>query len=367
MKVIKNIFSDKLFSISLIVAIITLVFGRPRFQDINWSTIGSLFSLMLTVQALQFVGVFNFIATKLTNLVSNLRQLMQILILLAFFSAMLLTNDVAIITLVPLLALSIKNLKIAPELPTILLCLAANLGSILLPIGNPQNLFIFFHYQLSFKQFMKLSTPLWLVSLVICELFSLLIKPVPISRGKNLNLIINSKQLIITVFNAFIVILSVLKVIPLIIGIISAIISSAIVSSQIFKKVDYALLLTFICFFIAVSNLSQAHFIKTFLLNTGRQPIGVYLSSLGLSQLLSNVPTAILWGPFTNQISALFYGTNIGGLGTLIASLANLLAYKQYLGNFTSKKQRYLMLFSLINFGLLGLLGLLGAVILRLF
>lgn len=93
---------------------------------------------MLTVQTLQFLGVFKFIAMKLTKLVKNSRQLIQLLIALAFFSSMLLTNDVAIITLIPLLSLSIKNLKVAPELPIILICLAANLGSILLPIGNPQ-------------------------------------------------------------------------------------------------------------------------------------------------------------------------------------------------------------------------------------
>lgn len=285
---------------------------------------------MLTVQTLQFLGVFKFIAMKLTKLVKNSRQLIQLLIALAFFSSMLLTNDVAIITLIPLLSLSIKNLKVAPELPIILICLAANLGSILLPIGNPQNLFLFFNYQLNLNQFINLSFPLWFISLIICESLSVLINPVRIVPQKEPLPVFNQWQLILSSFSAIIVLLSGLKLIPLLSGIIIAAFTSLIISPKIFKNIDYALLLTFLCFFIAVNNLSQAKFIKYFLKNIDNYQLGVYLSRLGLSQFLSNVPTAILWSPFTNQVPALFYGTNIGGLGTLIASLANLLAFKQY-------------------------------------
>lgn len=330
MKIIKHIFTDPLFCCSLIAAIATLVFGRPNFKEINGSTIGSLFSLMLTVQTLQFLGVFKFIAMKLTKLVKNSRQLIQLLIALAFFSSMLLTNDVAIITLIPLLSLSIKNLKVAPELPIILICLAANLGSILLPIGNPQNLFLFFNYQLNLNQFINLSFPLWFISLIICESLSVLINPVRIVPQKEPLPVFNQWQLILSSFSAIIVLLSGLKLIPLLSGIIIAVFTSLIISPEIFKNIDYALLLTFLCFFIAVNNLSQAKFIKYFLKNIDNYQLGVYLSRLGLSQFLSNVPTAILWSPFTNQVPALFYGTNIAGLGTLIASLANLLAFKQY-------------------------------------
>lgn len=365
MKTIKNIFTDPLFCCSLIAAIATLVLGRPNFKEINWSTIGSLFSLMLTVQTLQFLNVFKFIAMKLTNLVKNSRQLIQLLIALAFFSSMLLTNDVAIITLIPLLSLSIKNLKVAPELPVILICLAANLGSILLPIGNPQNLFLFFNYQLNFNQFIKLSFPLWLISLIVCEALSFFINPIKILPQKEPLPVFKQWQLIISSFSAIIVLLSGLKLIPLLIGIIIAIFTSLIISPKIFKSIDYALLLTFLCFFIAVNNLSQAKFIKYFLKKIDNYQLGVYLSSLGLSQCLSNVPTAILWSPFTDQVPALFYGTNIGGLGTLIASLANLLAFKQYQINFQPKKHKYLKQFSLINFGLLLIYGLLGVIMLH--
>lgn len=365
MKTIKNIFTDPLFCCSLIVAIATLVFGRPNFKEINWSTIGSLFSLMLTVQTLQFLNVFKFIAMKLTNLVKNSRQLIQLLIALAFFSSMLLTNDVAIITLIPLLSLSIKNLKVAPELPVILICLAANLGSILLPIGNPQNLFLFFNYQLNFNQFIKLSFPLWIISLIVCETLSFLINPIKILPKKEPLPVFNRWQLAVSSFSAIIVLLSGLKLIPLLIGIIIAILTSLIISPKIFKNIDYALLLTFLCFFIAVNNLSQAKFIKYFLKKIDNYQLGVYFSSLGISQCLSNVPTAILWSPFTNQVPALFYGTNIGGLGTLIASLANLLAFKQYQINFQPQKYKYLKQFSLINFSLLLILGMLGVIMLH--
>lgn len=220
---------------------------------------------MLTVQTLQFLGVFKFIAMKLTKLVKNSRQLIQLLIALAFFSSMLLTNDVAIITLIPLLSLSIKNLKVAPELPIILICLAANLGSILLPIGNPQNLFLFFNYQLNLNQFINLSFPLWFISLIICESLSVLINPVRIVPQKEPLPVFNQWQLILSSFSAIIVLLSGLKLIHLLSGIIIAVFTSLIISPEIFKNIDYALLLTFLCFFIAVNNLSQAKFIKYFL------------------------------------------------------------------------------------------------------
>lgn len=166
--------------------------------------------------------------------------------------------------------------------------------------------------------------------MIICESLSVLINPVRIVPQKEPLPVFNQWQLILSSFSAIIVLLSGLKLIPLLSGIIIAVFTSLIISPEIFKNIDYALLLTFLCFFIAVNNLSQAKFIKYSLKNIDNYQLGVYLSRLGLSQFLSNVPTAIFWSPFTNQVLALFYGTNIAGLGTLIASLANLLAFKQY-------------------------------------
>ena len=127
MKIIKSIVSDKLLVISFLVTLLTFFVGRPQGKDIDWQTIGSLFMLMVVVQTLQFLGIFKYLAFSLTKRVHDTRLLIGVIVLIAFFSSMLVTNDVSIITsLIPLLALSISKTAIDPIFPVILLCLAAN-------------------------------------------------------------------------------------------------------------------------------------------------------------------------------------------------------------------------------------------------
>ena len=133
--------------------------------------------LMVVVQTLQFLGIFKYLAFSLTKRVHDTRLLIGVIVLIAFFSSMLVTNDVSIITLIPLLALSISKTAIDPIFPVILLCLAANLGSLLTPMGNPQNLFLFIHYNLTIKKFLLVGLPLSLVSLLLLEIMCGTIKP----------------------------------------------------------------------------------------------------------------------------------------------------------------------------------------------
>ena len=144
MKIIKSIVSDKLLVISFLVTLLTFFVGRPQGKDIDWQTIGSLFMLLVVVQTLQFLGIFKYVAFSLTKRVHNNRLLIGVIVLIAFFSSTLATNDVSIITLIPLLALSISKTAIDPIFSIILLFLAANLESLLTSMGNPQTLFYLF-------------------------------------------------------------------------------------------------------------------------------------------------------------------------------------------------------------------------------
>lgn len=212
-----------------------------------------------------------------------------------------------------------------------------------------------------------MALPICLLSFILLESLTYLIKPQPLVQQKlGLNKL-NSKKVWIAGISSLIVLLSILKLIPLTIGILIAIISALIISPQIFGNVDYSLLLTFICFFVAVSNISHADILVNSLKSIGNNAIEVYFSSIGLSQFLSNVPTAILFAPFTKKSYALFLGTNIGGLGTLVASLANLLAYKQYKLNFKRQNKHYLIKFTGLNVLMLLILGFLGCLLIILY
>lgn len=360
MKIIKSIVSDKLLVISFLVTLLTFFIGRPRGKDIDWQTIGSLFMLMVVVQTLQFLGIFKYLAFSLTKRVHDTRLLIGVIVLIAFFSSMLVTNDVSIITLIPLLALSISKTAIDPIFPVILLCLAANLGSLLTPMGNPQNLFLFIHYNLTIKDFLLMGLPLSLVSLLLLEIMCGTIKPQKIQSLTITMPNLNKKQLVLALGGALFALLSILKFVSLLWGILISVGIACLISRKILQSVDYSILLTFICFFVAISNISNSNFLVQLLKQTGNNTYHVYFISIFLSQLLSNVPTTFLLAPFTNHYYALFLGSNIGGLGTIIASLANVLAFKQYLLHFSKKGGSYLIKFTIVSFVLLFILILTG-------
>lgn len=164
--------------------------------------------------------------------------------------------------------------------------------------------------------------------------------------------------------------LTVILTVPILLGILGllsswvmlllALILLIVIDYRLLAKIDYGLLLTFICFFIAVGDLSRAELVRRSLDALLNSSVAVYLTSLGISQLISNVPAAILLAPFSHAVQALFLGVNLGGLGTLIASLANLLAYKQYLLNFKQKSDNYLLIFTKVNLISLAFLGIIG-------
>lgn len=360
MKIFGKILSDKMMLISFVIAMLTLFVGRPKASDIDLQTIGSLFVLMMVVQMFQLLGVFEKVAEFFTKYVKNTRELIQLFILLAFFSSMLLTNDVAILTLIPLLGITVKNVKLKVVYPIVLICLAANLGSAFLPTGNPQNLFLYTHYQLSLASFLKMGFILCFVSLFLLFIATFKIPKVNLIAKDFKHKIISKGKLTLAIIAMIIALLGVFRIIPLIVVVIMVIILSLLVSTKIIQTVDYSLLLTFVFFFIAVGNIKNLAVLVDGFKQLNNSSMGVYFSSIILSQGLSNVPTAILWAPFTKQVNALFLGTNIGGMGTLIASLANLLAYKQYKTYFKNDESSYMLVFTITNVIFLIIITILG-------
>lgn len=349
--------NNRLMSVSLILAITSCLIGRFSVDFIDYKVIFSLFGLMLLIQGFEQVGVLRFVAQKLLHYSKNTRQLVQLMILLSLVGSMFLTNDVAILTLLPIY---LKLLSMLPKfkgrfLGSVLIIVAANLGSSFFPFGNPQNLYLYDYYHVPLVQFLTWMSLVLFASVILLGLLTLLVEKDSLEEIDLENKSVDRKETLLLAGLMLVMILVVLDLLPYqwVIPLVALVV--LFYRRKLFKEVDYGLLLTFVCFFIIVGNIGEADFIKEFLKAlSGTQ---IYLAGLGLSQVISNVPAAFLIAPFTTNQQAVILGVNIGGLGTLLASLANLIGYNLFRIYFPNETKKFLGLFSIVNFGLLFLLG----------
>lgn len=324
-----------------------------------------LFCLMLVVAGLQSIGTFSSLGQRLLSGTKSLRQLALVLVSLCFFTSMFITNDVALITFVPFSVLMLTMAKAEDYLiPVIVLqTIAANLGSMLTPIGNPQNLYLYSAFSLGMGQFLLYMLPLSLAALLL--LFaSIRLLPrqslAAVSQNKESKLPV--KRLLIYLSLFLICLGCVIRLLPWPVMLALLIIACLVIDRQLFARVDYMLLLTFVFFFIFIGNMERIPAVASLLerLIHGRE---LWLGVL-LSQCISNVPAAILLSGFTDQVRPLLYGINIGGLGTLIASLASVISYRAYCKTEGAQKGRYLKTFTLYSLFFLVPLLLLAQVLL---
>ena len=317
-----------------------------------------LFCLMLLVKGFQSIGLFDWLIARAFGRVASARRMCVLLVLLCFFTGMVITNDVALITFVPfaIMALRLCGQEGLLIRVVVLQTVAANLGSMATPIGNPQNLYLFSASGISLGAFFGTMLPLAGVSLLLILLALLSIPPQPIRitlGGEAARL----PRRELAVYGALFAVnlLVVFRVLPWGVALAATLAGVlAMGQARLIKQVDYALLLTFVGFFIFVGNLGRVAFISEWLERAlaGR---GVLLAAL-MSQALSNVPAALLLSGFTDNYAGLLAGTNIGGLGTLIASMASLISYKLYAAEPDARKGRYLLVFTAYNAAGLALL-----------
>ncbi len=342
---------EKVFCISLVLSIFTSFLIQPKISYINFKVVVLLFNLMIIISALEKLKFMDKIAIEVLLKCKNTRMVSMIFIGITFFASMLVTNDVALITFVPLAILTFKKAKIDSMKTIILQTLAANIGSSLTPMGNPQNLFLFTYYNLSAAQFFSITVPfvvlgmLWLILLnnrVSKEKLKISLKTVNIEDKKR-----TSIYLIIFA----IVILSVFGITDYKYTFLVVIACVLFMDKYLIKEVDYFLLATFICFFIFIGNISNIKSIQVYLHSFLQMPNMPYFSSVMFSQVISNVPCSILVSGFTKNWREVLLGVNIGGLGTLIASLASLISYKIFINeNEEEKNKLYLKKFNIYNF-----------------
>lgn len=355
-KVLTFFKKEPVLCIAALAALVSCCFvppdrAYPGYVDLR--TIALLYCLMVVVAGAGKAGAFTALANRLCTRAKNSRALSLILVLLCFFSAMLITNDVALLTFVPfavtVLAMSGQSERTAPVV--VLQTVAANLGSMLTPPGNPQNIHLFSYYEMSAGAFFSATLPVCAVSLVLLAALCLCMKKTETAVEFGACPAVDKKLLLVSGGLFVLSLLVVFRVLPWPVLLAAVLVVYFLLDRSLLAKADFLLLLTFVCFYVFVGNLGRIDAVRTTLarLLTGRE---LLVSALA-SQVISNVPAAVLLSGFTENGRALLLGTNIGGLGTPIASLASLISLKLYSRSDGAESGRYMKLFLLLNFALL--------------
>lgn len=326
-------------------------------EYIDYNVLGLLFSLMVVTSGLGELGVFDKIAHVILKKANSLRSLCLLMVALCFFASMLITNDVALLTFVPftILLLSMAGLSEYTVAIVVYETVAANLGSMLTPVGNPQNLYLYTASGMGLAEFLQITAPITILSGVLLLGCCFFMKNKPVHIADREKSVVEQKKtaggkitayvLFYTVFG--LALMAVLKWIPVYVPFLMALCGTYIIRKGVLKKVDYCLLLTFVSFFVFIGNMGRIEAVSNMIaqLLEGRELLVAFLSS----QVISNVPAAMLLSGFTTDFAALIKGTNIGGLGTLIASLASLISYKYVVQALPEKKGKYFLYFTLVN------------------
>lgn len=348
--IIQYIKNEVVLFIAIILALLTSFFSIPKLSYIDFKVLILLFNLMIVIAAFKEFNIMNYIASIFIKKCSSYKSLTIALISMCFFSSMIVTNDVSLITFVPLTLIICSSISINPIKIIVFETIASNLGSSLTPMGNPQNLFLYSYFNISPIEFFKITLPLTLISLILLLIFTL--------KGKNYKLnveisktVIKNKKLSIIFFLLLIIILlSVFHIINYKIVFVITIITTIIFDKKLLIKIDYSLLITFIGFFIFIGNISSIESIRIFISNILNNNLTTYIGGIISSQFISNVPATMLLSGFTDSYKELLLSVNIGGLGTLIASLASVISYKLYSKEFKSESKLYLKEFTKYNF-----------------
>lgn len=356
-KVTVRLKAEPFFLITLVLTLALSLIARPHASAIKWSVIAILFSQMLVCGALEECSVLQSLARWILGVFKTPVKLGLIMVLFTGILAMFVTNDIALFTVVPVTLSMAKITGKGPHMLVILETVSANLFSAVTPFGNPQNLFLYTYYKIPTPEFFSMMLPFGLLGII------LLAAAVPVlCRGQGhqtekqpftvCNPRLMTGALIVFVVN----ILAVLRLIDYRISLILSILIFIILAPRLFKNVDYILLLTFVLFFIFTDALTSVPAVRTFFSGLLHSEKSVLLTSAALSQVISNVPAAVVLAGFTPFYKALLYGVSAGGLGTLIASLASLISYKLYIREFAHEKRKYLKYFLLINIVFLALI-----------
>ena len=338
--------------IAVTLAILSSFISIPKLSYIDFKVLILLFNLMVVVAAFKELKFLDSIAIGLLKKCNTYTSISLALVFITFISSMIVTNDVALITFVPLSIVIARKANINVLKIVIFQTLAANLGSSFTPMGNPQNLFIYSFYNLSPIDFFKITLPIVILAVLFLVLLVFKDKKMNLSLDLEDVKIDNKRDVYLFGGLFLIILLSVFHVIDYKVTFLITVIMVLILNKKLFSQVDYSLLITFIGFFIFVGNISTMDVVKNFMEGILNSPKSTFLASVLSSQVISNVPATMLLSGFTDHFKELLLGVNIGGMGTLIASLASVISYKIYASEFGN--DNYMKSFTFYN--ILGLI-----------
>ena len=342
--------------IALLAAIVTSCIVSPDKEYIGYfdfKTLTCLFCVLAVVCALKNIKFFYILALKIVQIFKNARISVLALVYITFIGSMLIANDMALLTFLPLgyLVLTTTGKRKYMAVTFILQNIAANLGGMLTPFGNPQNIYLYTKFEIPTLEFMSIMAPPFILSILLITICCIIfVKPEPLELQKD-DVKLDPKCTVLYLILFALSIIIVFRVIPYWIGLIIIPVVLLIVDRKALLMVDYSLLLTFVFFFIFAGNMARIDAVREVF--SGLLEKNTLLVSVLSCQIISNVPSAILLSQFTGNYRDLLVGVNIGGVGTLISSLASLITFREYVKLNPGKGKYYVLLFSLFNFAFL--------------
>ncbi|MBQ7986421.1 MAG: citrate transporter [Clostridia bacterium] len=345
--------------IAFLLAIVTAIIVPPDkayLEYFDLKTLTCLFCTLACVCALKNIKFFRIIAEKIVIYFKTTRSAVIALVYITFIGSMVLANDMALITFLPLGYYALKSTGNEKYMAFtfIMQNIAANLGGMLTPFGNPQNLYLYTYYNIANLEFMKIMFLPFVISIVLITLCCFVIPNKEMHLQKELDIKLNGKRAVIYGILFLLAILVVFRTVPYYIGLVVITVAIFFLDRSALKKVDYPLLLTFVAFFVFAGNMARIPAVNEFL--GGLIEKNTLLYGVLSCQVISNVPSAILLSKFTANYPELLVAVNIGGAGTLIASLASLITFREYVKRCPGGAFSYIKKFSLYNFGILGIL-----------
>lgn len=357
----KNIVMCIAFFAALITSFI-VPFDEVYLGYFDLKTLTCLFCVLAVVCALKNINFFYMLARKVVQFFKTTRLSILVLVYITFIGSMLIANDMALLTFLPLgyLVLTTTHKEKYMAFTFIMQNIAANLGGMLTPFGNPQNLYLYSFFEIPTDEFMSIMFPPFIVSILLITICCLCVKSEPLHLDdEKINLVPWRTVVYLLLFSLSIAI--VFRGIPYWVGLIVIPIALLFLDRKALKMVDYPLLFTFVFFFIFSGNMSRIDIVREFF--SGLLDINTLIFSIVSCQFISNVPSAILLSQFTTNYSDLLLGVNIGGAGTLIASLASLITFREYVKHNPGKTKYYIGLFTAFNFGFVIVLTILMSLI----
>lgn len=342
--------------VALVAAVITSIIipvDREYLGYLDFKTLSCLFCVLAVVCALKNINFFYILAQKIVQLCKNTRISVLVLVYITFIGSMLIANDMALLTFLPLgyFVLSETNKEKYMAFTFIMQNVAANLGGMLTPFGNPQNLYLYTKFNIDNKEFLSIMAPPFIIAIALITLCCIIFvkrEPIEFIKGKEKT---DIKRTILYFVLFALAIAIVFRSIPYWIGLIIIPVVLLFADRKALTMVDYPLLFTFVFFFVFAGNMARIDAIKE--LFSGLLEKNTLLVSAVSCQFISNVPSAILLSQFTDDYRELLLGVNIGGIGTLIASLASLITFREYVKHNPGKALNYVLKFSLFNFSFL--------------